>query len=68
MLGKYTLRWGFYRIAAFIRVGFRGRDVREVANPGKESKLREVAARHQIDPDKFVRVGSWLRWVWPILP
>ena len=42
--------------------------VREVVNPSKDSKLREVAARHGIDPGRFERVGKRLRRVWPLLP
>jgi hypothetical protein len=70
MLGKYTLRWGFYRVPARL-CGLRGKileGMREVVNPGKDSKLGEVAARHQIDPVVFERVGRRLRWVWPLMP
>ena len=34
-------------------------------NPSLDRKLRDVAGRHEIDPDRFVRVGSQLRRVWP---
>ncbi|KAJ3716236.1 hypothetical protein DFJ43DRAFT_1006962 [Lentinula guzmanii] len=68
MLGKYTLRWGFYRTAAILCKAPRCDSVREVVNPGKDSKLHEVALRHQIDPEKFKRVGRKLRRVWPLLP
>lgn len=68
MLGKFTLRWGFYRVAAVVCKGWKGMEVREAVNPRKESKLREVVMRHEIDPDEFVRVGSRLRWMWPLLP
>ncbi|KAF9072846.1 hypothetical protein BDP27DRAFT_1319500 [Rhodocollybia butyracea] len=68
MLGKYTLRWGFYQAAAKLCRAPRYNDVREVVNPAKDSKLQEVALRHQIDPEKFKQVGRRLRWVWPLLP
>lgn len=66
MLGKYTLRWGFYRTAAFLSGA--PRSVCEVVNPSKDDKLHVVALRHQIDPERFKRVGRRLRWVWPLLP
>ena len=70
MVAKFTLRWGFYRIAARLcgatRKEWKG--VREVINPAKDHKLGEVAARHGIDPDKFRNTGRMLRRVWPLLP
>ncbi|KAF9050828.1 hypothetical protein BDZ89DRAFT_1032877 [Hymenopellis radicata] len=55
MLGKYSLRWGFYRVVAIL---CRARhSVCEVVNPGKDDNLRQVALRHQIDPEVFTRVG-----------
>jgi hypothetical protein len=68
MLAKYTLRWGFYRVAAVLCRAPRSDRVREVVNPGKDYKLDEVASRHRIDPGQFERVGRRLRWVWPLLP
>ena len=68
MLGKYSLRWGFYRMVARICKKPDWRAVREVVNPRKDSKLREVATRHGIDPERFEWVGRRLRWVWPLLP
>ena len=68
MLAKFTLRWGFYRIAAIICNAPRYDLVREVVNPSKDEKLEEVASRHQIDPVKFKRVGRLLRQIWPLLP
>lgn len=67
MLGKYTLRWGFYRTAAILcRAPYHS--VREVVNPSKDEKLHVVALRHHIDPEVFKRVGRRLRRVWPLLP
>ena len=68
MLAKYSLRWGFYRAAAVLCRAPCYHSIREVVNPAKDSKLDEVAARHQIDPDKFKRIGRKLRRVWPLLP
>ncbi|KAI1471523.1 uncharacterized protein F4812DRAFT_181819 [Daldinia caldariorum] len=68
MMAKYTSRWAFYRLAAFL-CGAPGRGrVREVMNPAKDSKLDEVASRHNIDKHKFRRVGRRLRRVWPLFP
>lgn len=68
MLAKFTLRWSFYRTAAIMCNAPRHDLVREVVNPSKDQKLEEVAARHQIDPVVFKRVGRQLRQVWPLLP
>ena len=68
MLGKYTLRWKFYRLAA-VRCSASSYDsVREVVNPSKDRKLEEVAWRHRIDPVEFQRIGRQLRKWWPLLP
>ncbi|KIK59251.1 hypothetical protein GYMLUDRAFT_97755 [Collybiopsis luxurians FD-317 M1] len=68
MLGKFTLRWGFYRTTAFLCRAPHYATVNEVVNPSKDDKLAVVALRHQIDPEKFKRVGRRLRWIWPLLP
>ncbi|TVY59241.1 hypothetical protein LCER1_G000224 [Lachnellula cervina] len=68
MLGKFTLRWKFYRTAAYLCKAPHCDSVREVVNPGKDHKLQEVASRHHIDPERFERVCWWLRWVFPLLP
>lgn len=68
MISKYTLRWIFYQIAALICGSSRFRQVREVVNPARDSKLREVASRHDIEAVKFERVCRCLRRVWPLLP
>ena len=77
MIAKFTLRWAFYRIAAgFCKREGNGKEggrggrwgVREVVNPGKESKLDVVAGRHGIDKEEFRRVARRLRLVWPLLP
>jgi len=68
MLTKFTLRWKFYRTAAIICNAPHYDSVREVVNPSKDQKLKEVAMRHQIDPVEFKRVCRQLRQVWPLLP
>jgi len=65
---KYSLRWQFYRVAAR-RCNCPAPDaVREVVNPSKTRKIREVAERHGIHPAKFVQVCRDLRSKWPLLP
>ncbi|KAJ3544886.1 hypothetical protein NM208_g2791 [Fusarium decemcellulare] len=53
LLSKYTSRWQFYRVAVLLS-GCRDLDsMREVINPTKDHKIREVACRHGIDPRKI---------------
>lgn len=69
MVGKITLRWGFYRAAGYLCKS-KGREydsIREVVNPAKDHKLHDVAARHDVNPDEFVQTCLWLRRVWPLL-
>lgn len=68
MLAKFTLRWAFYRTAAWLCRSPGYASVREVVNPAKDGKLDEVAARHGINQAEFARVGRRLRRVWPLLP
>lgn len=68
MLGKFTSRWAFYRVAAAWCGEGKWRRVRDVTNPAKGSKVRMVAERGGIDPDLFERVCWRLRWVWPLFP
>ncbi|KAK3314035.1 hypothetical protein B0H66DRAFT_369791 [Apodospora peruviana] len=68
MFVKYTLRWGFYRTAARLCRAPHHDRVREVVNPAKEHKLKEVASRYRLEKTKFQRVGSQLRRIWPLLP
>ncbi|KAL3463279.1 hypothetical protein BJX64DRAFT_287533 [Aspergillus heterothallicus] len=68
MLTKFTLRWGFYRTAAYFAGSPKPFEVREVVNPRKKGKLDEVAERHQIDKERFRRICARLKWVWPLLP
>lgn len=67
-LGKYTLRWKFYRLAARICGSPTWRSVREVVNPERDHKTAEVAARHGIDVAKFQGACRDLRRYWPLLP
>lgn len=68
MLGKFTSRCAFYQTAAMLCRAERWKEVREVINPRKESKVRIVAGRFDIDPDQFERVCRRLRWVWVLFP
>ena len=68
MMAKFTSRWQFYRTAAWLCKANHYASVREVVNPGKDSKLAEVALRHQIDVEEFRRIGGLLRRIWPLLP
>lgn len=68
LVSKYTLRWLFYKTAARLCRHSHPHSVREVVNPAKDSKLKEVACRHGIDPARFERVCRRLRSVWPLLP
>lgn len=68
MLGKFTMRWVFYRTAAWFSGAQNVRNVREVINPTKNHKLAEVAARHGIKEERFVEVGERLRRWFPLLP
>ncbi|KAI1427762.1 hypothetical protein F5Y12DRAFT_734970 [Xylaria sp. FL1777] len=68
MLAKYTSRWAFYRVLAFLCKSPSHSMVREVVNPSKDSKLEVVARRHNIDPAKFTSIGRQLRRVWPLPP
>ncbi|KAH7304155.1 hypothetical protein B0I35DRAFT_445593 [Stachybotrys elegans] len=68
LISKFTLRWQFYRIAAFLCAPSTMPSVREVVNPSKDAKVQEVARRHNLDPAKFTRVCRRLRLLWPLLP
>lgn len=57
MLVKYTSRWSFYRVAAYLSAAPHYDLVREVVNPRKNFKVDEVALRHGIDPARFRRVS-----------
>ena len=67
MIAKYTSRWGFYRTVAWASGGD-WRKVREVVNPGKEKKVREVALRNGVEEEKFGKVARRVRLVWPLFP
>lgn len=67
MLYKYSMRWAFYRTLTWL-CGADRRNVREVVNPAKDLKLVEVALRHDIEVERFCRIGRRLRRVWPLLP
>jgi hypothetical protein len=68
LLSKYTSRWQFYRLAAFLCNHSNPSSIREVINPNKDVKVQEVACRHSLEPFEFIRVCRRLRVVWPLLP
>lgn len=68
MLAKFTMRWAFYLTAARLCKAPNYDMVRETRNPMKDYKLRLIAERYQIDPEKFVRVATRLRRAWPLFP
>lgn len=69
MVGKYSMRWGFYRATAWMCKGSGGYQVNEVVNPMKDAKLEDVARRYPgIDPVELKRMAKRLRWVWPLFP
>lgn len=68
LLLKYTSRWAFYRMAARRCSCPDPASVREVVNPAKDDKLRQVAGRHSIHPETFVRACHSLRLLWPLFP
>ncbi|KAL3475178.1 hypothetical protein BJX99DRAFT_162699 [Aspergillus californicus] len=68
MFAKFSSRWGFYRLAAYLAGAPRYDLVREVVNPGKRDKLDEVARRHGIEQGRFRGVSRGLLRVWPLLP
>lgn len=65
---KFSSRFWFYRVVAR---GAGKRDwwcVREVVNPGKREKVREVAGRHGVEGERMRRATGWVRCFWPLLP
>lgn len=68
MLGKSSSRCLFYQTAALLCRAEQWREVREVINPAKEAEVRIVAGRFGIEPEAFVRVCWWWRWVWLLFP
>lgn len=68
MVTKYTLRWVLYRTTALFCGDPHFAQVREVVNPRKDHKLKEVALRYNIDVAQFKQVCRRLQLVWPLLP
>ncbi|CAF9923680.1 MAG: hypothetical protein HETSPECPRED_005391 [Heterodermia speciosa] len=67
MIAKYTSRWGFYRTVTWASGGD-WRKVKEVVNPGKDKKVREVAGRIGVEEEKFGKIARRVRRVWPLFP
>lgn len=68
MIGKYTSRFAFYRAVARKCGCVDWWEVREVINPGKEFKLGQVARRHGIEEERFIKTAKRLLRRWPIFP
>ncbi|KAJ5463760.1 hypothetical protein N7475_008704 [Penicillium sp. IBT 31633x] len=68
MSAKYTSRWSFFRVAAFMCNAQHWNMVNEVLNPSKSHKIDEVAFRRHINQEDFQRVSRQLRRVWPLFP
>jgi len=51
MIPKYTLRWHFYRLVG--KKFDKKLELREVRNPKKIEKLKHIAGKYNLDPDKF---------------
>ena len=42
--------------------------MKEVVNPGKDKKVREVAGRIGVEEEKFGKIARRVRRVWPLFP
>ena len=63
MFPKYTLRWRFYRVLG--RKIDKNIKITEVRNPKKIEKLKIIALKHNIDPEKLIIEANKLmrRWI-----
>jgi len=63
MFPKYSLRYGFYRVLG--RKIDKNAKLKEVRNPKKIEKLKFIASKYNLDPDKFTEEAKKLikRWV-----
>ncbi|KAF2759858.1 hypothetical protein EJ05DRAFT_509546 [Pseudovirgaria hyperparasitica] len=68
MVAKYTSRYGFYKMTAWLCKSGRKGAVNEVTNASKDEKLEAVARRHEMDVQEFVTVARRLRRIWPLFP
>jgi hypothetical protein len=67
MFFKYSLRWGFYRVAGIVSRSPNG--IREVVNPCRDSKLQVVGERWKVgDVEQFIKTAKTIRRFWPLLP
>ena len=66
MVLKYSSRWGLYRICGILsRAEI---PIREVINPLKSSKIKEVAMRSKVDFIRFEAIVKMALKFWPLLP
>lgn len=68
MVTKFTVRWMFWKALAWWCGKSDWKHVSEVVNYGKDEKVKQVAARWSIDPEKAVQVARRMRWVWVPIP
>src|SRR3989344_1436986 len=63
MLPKYTLRWRFFRVLG--KKIDKNVKITEVRNPKKIEKLKIIALKHNIDPEKLITEANKLmkRWI-----
>jgi len=78
MICKYSSRFILFRTAAahvkydqerrMVRAWMAVAHVREVRNPDKVEKVREIAMQYGLNPGSFeAKIRLWRRW-WPLLP
>ena len=63
MFPKYSLRYSFYRVLG--KKIDKNVKLKEVRNPEKIEKLKNIATKYNLDPDKFIEEAKKLmkRWV-----
>ena len=63
MFPKYSLRYGFYRVLG--KKIDKNVKLKEVRNPKKIDKLKHIALKYNLDPEKFTKEAKKLmrRWV-----
>ena len=65
MFPKYTLRWKFYRVLG--KKFDKNIKITEVRNPEKIEKLKVIAEKHNINPEKFTEEAKKLMGKWVFL-
>lgn len=65
MFPKYSLRWKFYRVLG--KKFDKNIKITEVRNPKKIEKLKIIALKYNLDPDKFTEEAKKLMKKWMFL-